>query len=199
MVVDSEGAPWAQWSDAELLAAAQREPEAFGTFYERHARVLLAFFYRRTACPQTSADLTAETFAAAFASRSRYRDTGAPARAWLLGIARHQLARSYRRSRLPDRARRRLGVERLAVDDLSYERIETLADMAPRRLAVREAMGTLSPKLAEAVSLRVGFDLPYPEVARRLGTTEGTARARVARGLSHLLDNLETLDTLEIP
>jgi DNA-directed RNA polymerase specialized sigma24 family protein len=52
-------------------------------------------------------------------------------------------------------------------------------------------MGTLTPKLAQAVDLRVGLDLPYPEVARRLGTTEGTARARVARGLSNLLDNLE--------
>ncbi|MDP9072755.1 MAG: RNA polymerase sigma factor [Actinomycetota bacterium] len=183
---------WSQLSDAELLMAAQREPEAFGTFYQRHARVILAYFYRRTACAQTSADLTAETFAAAFASRARYRDTGAPARAWLMGIARHQLARSFRRSGVPDRARRRLGIERIAVDDVSFERIEMLVDLAPLRLAVRDAMATLTPKLSDAVGLRVGLDLPYPEVARRLGITEGTARARVARGLTHLLENLET-------
>jgi len=108
-----------------------------------------------------------------------------------MGIARHQLARSFRRSQLPGRARRRLGIERVAVDDLSYERIETLVDLAPLREAVREAMSTLTPKLAEAVSLRIGMDLPYPDVARRLGTSEGTARARVARGLSRLVDNLE--------
>jgi RNA polymerase sigma-70 factor (ECF subfamily) len=188
----AEEAEWAGMSDAELLAVAARDPEAFGVFYQRHARVVLGFFYRRTACPQTAADLTAETFAAAFVARSRYRDTGAPARAWVLGIARRQLARSFRRSQLPDRARRRLGIEPVVVDDLSYERIETLADLAPLREAVREAMGTLTPKLADAVNLRIGLDLPYPEVARRLGTTEGTARARVARGLSHLIDIMET-------
>jgi hypothetical protein len=48
MVLHDGGAPWSELSDAELLAASRREPEAFGTFYERHARVVLAFFYRRT-------------------------------------------------------------------------------------------------------------------------------------------------------
>lgn len=186
-----EGAGWAELSDAELLAASAGASEAFGEFYQRHARVVLAYFYRRTACAQTSADLTGETFAAAFAGRTRYRDTGAPARVWLLGIARHQLLRSFRRSSVPDRARRRLGMERVEVEELSYERIETLADLVPLRDAVNASMATLSPKLADAVRLRIGLDLPYRDVARRLGTTEGTARARVARGLSQLIDRLE--------
>jgi len=61
MVVDDEGVAWVGLSDAALLTAARRDPEAFGVFYQRHAPVVLAFFYRRTACVQTSADLTAET------------------------------------------------------------------------------------------------------------------------------------------
>lgn len=182
---------WAELSDAQLLALARDQPEAFGAFYRRHARVVLAYFYRRTACAQTAADLTAETFAAAFVARGRYRDTGVPARAWVMAIARRQLTRSFRRSRLPDRARRRLGVEPVVVDESSYERIEALADFAPYREAIRDAMAKLTPKLADAVSLRVGLDLPYLEVARRLGTTEGTARVRVARGLNQLLESLE--------
>lgn len=182
---------WSELSDARLLAAARDQPEAFGVFYRRHARVVLTYFYRRTACAQTAADLTAETFAAAFVARGRYRDTGAPARAWVMAIARRQLTRSFRRAHLPDRARRRLGVEAVVVDDESFERIETLADFAPYREAIRDAMAKLTPKLADAVSLRVGLDLPYLEVARRLGTTEGTARVRVARGLNQLLESLE--------
>ncbi|MGH9123156.1 MAG: RNA polymerase sigma factor [Acidimicrobiales bacterium] len=182
---------WSELSDARLLAAARDQPEAFGVFYRRHARVVLTYFYRRTACAQTAADLTAETFAAAFVARGRYRDTGAPARAWVMAIARRQLTRSFRRSHLPDRARRRLGVEPVVVDDESFERIETLADFAPYREAIRDAMAKLTPKLADAVSLRVGLDLPYLEVARRLGTTEGTARVRVTRGLNQLLESLE--------
>ena len=178
-------------SDAELLAASARDPEAFGVFYDRHVRAVLAFFYRRTACPQTAADLAAETFAAAFAARRRYRDQGAPALAWLLGIARHQFSGALRRRRVDDRARRRLGMQRIELDDVSLERIEELADMAALRQEIDEALGALTPKLAEAVSLRVALELPYAEVARRIGCTEGTARVRVARGLDKLAQLLE--------
>src|SRR5215472_4243375 len=80
-------------SDAELLQGSADDPELFGIFYDRHVSALLSFFYRRTASAQLAADLTAETFANAFLSRARYRNTGAPARAWLLGIARHELSR----------------------------------------------------------------------------------------------------------
>jgi DNA-directed RNA polymerase specialized sigma24 family protein len=107
-------------SDAELLRASGDDPEAFGRFYDRHAGVVLAFFMRRTGWPQLAADLTAETFAAAFISRRRYRDTGAPALAWLLGIARHQLGTALRRERVEERARKRLGLERVELDDESY-------------------------------------------------------------------------------
>ena len=178
-------------SDAELLAAARDDPEAFGIFYDRHVRALLAYFYRRTACAETAADLAAETFAAAFAARRRYGERGAPARAWLFKIGRRQLGRALRRGRVDQRARRRLGLERVPLDEESIERIEALADLEPVRAAVREAMGSLSPNLAAAVALRVGDDLPYVEVARRLGCSEGAARTRVARGLSKLADRLE--------
>lgn len=189
----NEGAPWgrAEFSDAELLGAAQEDPEAFGAFYDRHVRAILGFFYHRTACAQTAADLTAETFAQAFASRHTFRDLGVPARAWILGIARHELQRMLRRRRVDGRARRRLGMERMAVDDLAIERIEELVDTGPLRAVIREAFDSLTPKLAEAVALRVGLSLPYEEVARQLGCSEGTARVRVARGLTRLRELLE--------
>src|SRR5215211_2708893 len=97
-------------TDAELLTAARRDPAAFAAFYDRHAVAVLGFFARRTACAATAADLTAETFAQAYASRRRYRDTGDPATAWLFAIARHQLAGFLRRQAVDDRARRRLGI-----------------------------------------------------------------------------------------
>jgi RNA polymerase sigma-70 factor (ECF subfamily) len=178
-------------SDGELLRASASEPEAFGLFYQRHVRVLLGFFYRRTACPETAADLTAETFAQAYVSRRRFRETSSPARAWLLGIARHQLSKALRKGRVEERARQRLGIQRVEVDELSYERIEALVDFEPVRQAVQAALGSLPQTLADAVSLRVGLDLPYSEVARRLGCSEQAARVRVSRGLTRLAETLE--------
>jgi RNA polymerase sigma-70 factor (ECF subfamily) len=175
--------------DAELLASDRTED--FGILYDRHASAVLGFLYRRTADPDTAADLTAETFAQAFLSRRRFRDPGNGARAWLLGIAHHELTRTLRRRRVEDRARRRLGMERIPVDEVSYERIEELADFAPLREVIREAMGSLSPRLAEALTLRIGLELPYDEVARRLRCSPVAARVRVARGLARLTDLLE--------
>lgn len=187
--MSANGSSVEQPTDAELLASDRTED--FGIFYDRHARAVLGFLYRRTADPDTAADLTAETFAQALLSRRRFRDPGNGARAWLVGIAHHQLARTLRRSRVEDRARRRLGMERVPIDEVSYERIEELADFTPVREAIREAMGSLSSGLADALTLRIGLELPYDEVARRLGCSPGAARVRVARGLARLSDLVE--------
>jgi RNA polymerase sigma-70 factor (ECF subfamily) len=177
--------------DADLLRRSAREPEAFGVFYDRHAVTVLAYFQRRTACAESAADLAAETFATAFHTRRRYRDTGVPAIAWVLGIARHLLADSIRNERIEDRARRRLGLERAELDDEALRRIEELADLAAVRERLDAALSKLPPDSAEAVRLRVDAELPYAEVARRLGCTEGAARVRVARALTKLADSLE--------
>jgi RNA polymerase sigma-70 factor (ECF subfamily) len=178
-------------TDAELLSASSSDPEAFGVFYDRHAAAVLAFLMRRTGSAQLAADLVAETFAAAFISRRRYRDTGAPALAWLLGIARHKLAGAVRSERVERRARKRLALERIEVDDRSLERIEELAGLEELRRDVDQALAKLTPIVAEAVQLRVLGELPYAEVAQRLGCSEGTARVRVARGLTLIANALE--------
>lgn len=178
-------------TDAELLRASRRDPEAFGELYDRHAAVLLAFFQRRTACAQTALDLTAETFAEAFAARWRFRDTGAPALAWLLVIARRKLARSLERGRIEQRAVRRLGLQRTQLDDAAYERLEEFGAAAELREQVQAALASLTPAVAAAVELRVVMELPFAEVARRLQCSEVAARMRVARGLSQMHEALE--------
>ena len=58
-------------SDDELLTSG--DAEAFGVFYDRHVRDVLAYMMRRTGDPEVAADLTAETFAAAIVARRKYR------------------------------------------------------------------------------------------------------------------------------
>lgn len=176
-------------TDADLLS--KGDSAAFGELYDRHSRAVLRFLYQRTADPETAADLAAETFAQAYLSRRRYSERGTGARSWLIGIASHQLSRMLRKARADQRARRRLGMERIPFDEISYERIEELVDFEPLREAVREAMSKLSTASADAVALRIGEDLPYAEVAKRLRCTEAAARVRVARGLARLNELME--------
>ncbi len=175
-----------------LVTAAGGDPEAFGRFYDQNVGSVLGYFYRRTACPETAADLTAETFADALGSLAGFRSERGTGTAWLFGIARHQLSRFQRRRRIDTAARRRIGMRTdIALDDLSYERIEELVDLEQVVDRLEGAVGRLSPKLAAAVELRIGSELPFSEIARHLGCSEEAARARVSRALGQLADDME--------
>src|SRR4051794_8085638 len=89
----------------------------------------MAYLLYRTRDAEHAADLTSEVFAAALQSSARYRRNGAPARAWLFGIANHKLADSARRRQVDDRARRKLGIERIRFEDAELERVEELVDL----------------------------------------------------------------------
>jgi RNA polymerase sigma-70 factor, ECF subfamily len=178
-------------SDGSLLARCVAEPDLFGVFYRRHVKDLLRYFLRRTGCSQTAADLTSETFAAAFVKRSSYEDRGLPAEAWLYGIARRQLGTYLRRQRVADKYRRRLGMDPVAAPDVGFDRVEALADLVSVRSTLTAALGELPAAQADAVRLRVVDDLPYADVAGRLGISEGAARVRVSRGLTRLAELLE--------
>ena len=173
-------------TDAQLLLASRAEPAAFVEVYRRHAEDLLRYFARRTLDPEAAAELTAETFAEAFASRRNYRDTGANGVAWLYGIARHQLGRFFRSGRVDAAARKKIGLPPTDLPLEDYERIEDLVDFAPIRAALAEALTTLPEDQREALRLRVIDALPYPEVADRLQCAEAAARQRVSRGLRRL-------------
>ena len=55
------------YTDEALLLSGDLED--FGCFYDRYVKALLAFFQRRPSNPEVSADLAAETFAAAMVAR----------------------------------------------------------------------------------------------------------------------------------
>jgi RNA polymerase sigma-70 factor (ECF subfamily) len=181
-------------SDVELIVRSWTDPEAFGTVYERHAEEFLGYFARRTFDSEAAAELVAETFAEAFASRRRFRDQGLGATGWLYGIARHQLSRFFRRGSVDTRARRRLGMPQREVSSEDYDRIEELVDFEQIGRAIGQAFSVLSQEQREALTLRVIEGRPYREVAESLRCTEETARARVSRGLKRLATTIDRAD-----
>jgi RNA polymerase sigma factor (sigma-70 family) len=171
-------------SDADLLKG---DPEAFATFYRRHAVPLAAFFLRRTGDREQAADLTAETFAAALQGRRRFDPSRGPAVAWLYGIARHQLARALEKGRVETRARRRLGIPPLALDDEALERVEAAGPGTDVAVLLRE----LPAEERSAVEARVVGERDYADIAREAATSEVAIRKRVSRGLARMRGRLE--------
>ena len=177
----------------DALRRSAREPEAFASFYDQHAGRLLAYMARRVYDADIALDLTAETFAQAYVARRRFRGvTDGQAAGWLYSIARRQLSRFFRKAKVERKALERLGLDSPVLDDDQRTRIEELAELVDHRDALRRELERLSTAHRDALELRVVEELPYAEVARRLGISEQAARTRVSRGLRSLACALDS-------
>ena len=166
-------------TDDELLTAPGAE--AFGVFYDRHVRAVLAYFARRTHDPEAAADLTAETFASALVARRRFKAGGPPAGAWLFAIAARRLADYRRKGVVDDRIRRSLAMERRPIGEEDARMISWLAEDSAETQLER-----LPADQRTAVTAHVIEDRPYGELAAQLQVPEATIRQRVSRGLATL-------------
>lgn len=168
------------------------DEDAFARLYELESEAVLLFLTRRTFDVEVAVDLTAETFALALQSWRRVRALSPEqARAWLFTVARRLNGRYLRRAHVEQRAVKRLGVQTPTVHEDDIQLIEARAGLGALRALLREELARLSDGQRRALQLRVLEERPYHEVARALGISEQTARARVSRGLRTLTGALE--------
>lgn len=173
-------------SDEELLARTACDAAAFAAFYERHRLAVFRYARWRLPSADAAADLTAEVFAAALEAAGRFRPEAAPARAWLFGIANNKVVDFHRRGVIAEKARRRLGMERLVFDEGELERVEALADLERLSGSLEVLVADLPAGERAAVLARVVEEAPYSQIAGELGISEPAVRQRVARGLRRL-------------
>jgi RNA polymerase sigma factor (sigma-70 family) len=178
-------------TDAELLEAANQDPQAFREFYDRYAVWIRSWFIRHTGSEPASLDLTAETFAQAWHASRRFRDmaggSGAP---WLFGIARNLLRQYHKHNRIESAARERMGLPVAFAECEEYEQVDERIEATALAPLLRHAVRALPHEQRRALELRVVHQLPYEEVAGRLGCSQNAARLRVSRALRALTTQL---------
>lgn len=169
-------------TDAELMHEADADASAFAELYRRHSSTVHGWFRRRL--EWAASDLTAETFAQAWLSRRTFRDqANGSVLPWLFGIARNVARESARRDAVETRARRRLG---LPTDLSSEDCYAAVEERLSPRVALARGLENLPEHEREALELRVVDELPYEQVADRLGVRPAAARLRVSRALRRL-------------
>jgi RNA polymerase sigma factor (sigma-70 family) len=157
----------------------------FEALYRANVAAVTAYFARRSADPQTVADLTADTFVQAIMSFATFDPRKGTPRAWVFGIARriyaaHCQAHSQQRSRVERLAGRR----ELAPDEVGelIDRID--AERAGRALV--SGLTTLPAADRAVVELVDLAGLQPTEAARVLGVAPGTLRMRLMRARARL-------------
>ena len=175
------------------LARIAAYPDAFEAFYREHLVAVKRFVARRVDDPHLAADLTAEVFLAAIDSASSYRpDRGAPA-AWLVGVARHVLAKELHRQTRERRIADRVSGQRL-LDPDSFARIEEQIDAEREARKLYSALAALPLRERE---LMVGVALDGPTVTAAAavgGVPPGAARVRLPRGRARLHKHVKLPD-----
>ncbi|HEX8132236.1 MAG TPA: sigma-70 family RNA polymerase sigma factor [Actinomycetes bacterium] len=173
-------------TQADLLAARQREPAAVTRVYTAYAPALFRFFMAEVGNRQEAQDLTGSVFVSVIEALPRFRGPVEALGGWLFRIARNDLY-DYRRkqARSPGLAPLEDHLDEVAAaagavdpEELAIERLEGTRVMA--------ALQQLSPDQREVLLLRMAAGLTTPEVAAVLRKSTGAVKALQHRGLASL-------------
>ncbi len=180
-------------TDAELIEASLRDPEAFEGVFRRHYQPIRRYLQRRLGS-DVGEELGAQTFLVAFERRASYDMAYPSARPWLFAIATNLLrhhARDEQRHREILQRESRLSLGVMAADD---DRM-IIAHTIP---LVFDALASLDERDREALLLYGIADLSYEDIASVLAIPKGTVRSRIHRARRILREHLPPLKAIMI-
>jgi RNA polymerase sigma-70 factor, ECF subfamily len=173
-------------ADEELMPLiADRDPEAFAVYYDRHGGAAYSLAYRIVGDRNAAEDVTQEAFISIWRSGARFDRTRGSVRAWTLGIVRNRAIDALRRSagRAP----------KLTFDDeaiLEQEPApESTEEEALRRRESDELRGVLRElpdDQSKVIQLAYFGGFTHSEIARMLGMPLGTVKGRMRLGMEKI-------------
>jgi RNA polymerase sigma-70 factor, ECF subfamily len=186
--------------DANLVAKLRHgDAAAARELYERHGGALLRFGMAMSNSRQTAEDVVHDTFVELLRHPSRFDPARGPVIAFLLGIARHRMARIARGS-LRDGESEGEPAEDAPPPTVAAPAVEDTAETLERMQSierVRAAVFDLPRVHREVIALCDLEELPYATVATILGCPIGTVRSRLSRARALLATRLDVADEPE--
>jgi RNA polymerase sigma factor (sigma-70 family) len=156
----------------------------FASVYDDEVWSVYGFFAYRLPSVADAEDLTQRTFERALRAWGRFDPERAPARVWLLTIARNLLIDHYR----ADVWGRQQAIEEVPEGELGSELSEPDLGIDPE---LATALAELVPRDREVLALRFGGDLNGPEIAAMTGLTLANVQQILSRSLRRLRKRLE--------
>jgi RNA polymerase sigma-70 factor (ECF subfamily) len=165
--------------------AREGDGAAFGILFERHARPIYNYCFRRTADWALAEDLTSATFLVAWRARGREPLQAESALPLLFGIATNVLRNQRRSLKRGREAFARLPLAPVEEPDFADEAALRLSDERAMRQLL-ELVAQLPRREQDVLALCEWSELSYEDAASALGIPIGTVRSRLARGRRRL-------------
>jgi RNA polymerase sigma-70 factor (ECF subfamily) len=180
--------------DPELVERVKaRDARAHRLLFDRYYARVFSFVRRRLRDPELSEETTADVFFEIWRNAAAFRGASL-ASTWIFGIAHFKCLEA-------DRRRRRLKRRQVLPANVQFlHRVpdgRDLAEEVEHRAVLRQVEALLRRLPAEqraTVELALIEGLGYDEIAQRLGVSEGTIKARVARARTRLAAGLAAED-----
>jgi RNA polymerase sigma factor (sigma-70 family) len=173
-------------SDAELVNASLRDPDAFAELFARHWDGLFRFCLNRAG--SAGEDIAAEAFRVAFDRRKRYDRGYSDARPWLFGIATNLLRDYFRTVRREEsKLERSAALNALSRSDAAPDPLERQL-LGPHLAAALQGIRAAD---RDALLLLAWADLDYEQIAAALDIPLGTVRSRIHRARQRVREYLD--------
>jgi RNA polymerase sigma factor (sigma-70 family) len=171
-------------SDSQLWTAARTgDGAAFGVLFERHAKAIYNYCFRRVGNWAVAEDLLSVVFLEAW----RRRDVELPegmVLPWLYGVATNVCRNASRSQRRYQRTLRRLPAPQ-PTPDFSGD-VESRLDDEARMQAALALVGRLRAEEQDVFWLCAWSELSYEDAASALRVPVGTVRSRLSRARARL-------------
>jgi RNA polymerase sigma-70 factor (ECF subfamily) len=169
--------------DSQIIRRSLLEPAVFDELFTRHVAAIHAFVRARVG-PTHAEDVVAETFIAAFRSRTKFDQRADSARPWLYGIAVNVMRRHHEQeARWLRQAQEQLDSATQSGDDAAADARLDAATLAPQLAA---GLADLTPAERDVLLLFVLGELTHEQIAATLRIRRGTSKSRLSRARSHL-------------
>ncbi len=158
----------------------------FERIYRDHYRRIYSFLYKLCRNTDTAEELTQETFYQAYISLGRYNGS-CEMFTWLASIAKNTFFKHLRRTKN----------ESMIIDLYITDLEAPLSDEPGYRLVreveiedVKRAIALMPKKYSEVLVLRIYGELPYDEIAKKLGISENSAKVIFHRAKKYIKEAL---------
>lgn len=163
-----------------IIEQAKKNPQAFGSLYEKYFDRIFNYLYRQTDDEQLAGDLSSQTFINALNHLKRYEFRGVPFSAWLYKIASNEVNKHYRKFK----GKKIFSIEEVRFKELVEQSDKTWDEEQVNKLI--DYMKNLPEDMLQVLELRFYEERDFKEIAYILDITESGAKMRTYRALDKL-------------